>query len=58
MPRRAPLVAVLALRYAHHVVSGEFPRHPGPQLVLDTEHRAYQALADTAPTRFVQGSSA
>ncbi|MFC7340055.1 FUSC family protein [Saccharopolyspora griseoalba] len=52
------LAAVFALRDAHHVVSGEFQRHPDPRLVLDTEHRAYQVLADTAPSAAAQGSRA
>lgn len=47
------LAAVFALRDAHQVASGELRQHPGPQQVLDVEHRAYRALADTAPTRSV-----
>ncbi|GAA2361643.1 hypothetical protein GCM10009854_46300 [Saccharopolyspora halophila] len=51
--RTGLLAAVFALRDAHQVAAGELRTHPGPQQVLDTEHRAYQALADTAPTRSV-----
>ncbi|WP_433873291.1 FUSC family protein [Saccharopolyspora sp. CA-218241] len=52
-PARAGLLSsVFALRDAHSLADGElWPRQKRTQEVLDTEHRAYELLAESVPVR-------